>query len=975
MKRLFFLSVVFMSVLNMYADKDIKFYMNNGEVKCIARQRIDSLVFDEQQDVVSVVFEKRCETIPMSSLECIKYGALPQEVTVTYNGSSAVVENPFAFDSVAVAINGAKVTVSSATTREIDYVLQGSSDDGGFKIYGVKKYNLYLNGVDLASATGAAVNSQCKKRARVFLVDGTQNSLSDATAYGTTGSEDEKATFFSEGQIIFEGGGSLSLNGNYKHAICSDDYIEVRDGNITVDNAASDAIHSNDSVIVNGGTLRLNALRDGIDCDGIVRLMGGTVTVNATGDDVKGIKAGLDIFFGGADVTVTVPGDASKGVKSVGVMNIDAGSLTVESSGNTVLVDGDPSYATCLKCDSIINITGGDITLKATGTAGRGMSADIDVNITGGMSTVTCSGNSGTYDPSLAGSGATDTEEEQKSYVVYVSIPAATTSNRPGGSSSAWKSVYLYNSSNTLVATLTNSVAINGTTFYYYDFGGEVTDSYYFKSDDYKSGWGGTTYTIQSSTFAGLSSDRYYQISSSYSTSGTTRTYSLSDVTSSYEGGSVSQGSATEASYKAAGIKCDGNLLVQGGTHRITVSGTESKGIKVDKDATIDGGSITIETSGTAKVIAYDPSYCTAIKCDGALTINGGDIDITATGQGGMGISADGTLTIDGGNVEVTISGAGSSYTATTGTDYYSTKCLKGDVAVNLLSGTVSCTAKGNGSKAIVASGLLTIGKAGAADDDLTVRAVTQGASLGTSSGSNGGWGGGMGGMQEGFNAAPKAIKGAANVVVNSGNVYAETKYDGGEGLESKATMTINGGSIECNTYDDGINAATSLVFNGGYVYSHASNNDGIDSNGTITVNGGVILSSGTNAPEEGFDCDQNSFTINGGILLGTGGATSSPTSASQPYSQLSSVTVSQGNYLAVKDSSGNMLFAYKCPNSVNGATVLLSSPDFKASSSHTLMYGVTSVSGYTSARFDGVFLVGGNASGGSSKSFTPGTR
>lgn len=238
-------------------------------------------------------------------------------------------------------------------------------------------------------------------------------------------------------------------------------------------------------------------------------------------------------------------------------------------------------------------------------------------------------------------------------------------------------------------------------------------------------------------------------------------------------------------------------------------------------------------------------------------------------------------------------------------------------------------------------------------------------------SGSTGGWGGGMGGMQEGFNAAPKAIKGAADVVVNSGTIYAETACDGGEGLESKASMTINGGIVECNTYDDGINAATSLTFNGGYVYSHASNNDGIDSNGTITVNGGVVLASGTTAPEEGFDCDNNQFVVNGGILVGTGSANSSVTSASQPYATVSSVTVSQGKYLTVKDSSGNVMFSYMCPNTVSSAKVLLSSSGF-TTSSHTLMYGVTAVAGVTESYFNGVFTVGGTATGGSSKSFTP---
>ena len=966
MKKILLSLMLTLSVQAVFADKDVKIYMSSGEVKCIAQARVDSIFFDDAQQFMTIAFDNRKEQLAIADIDSIKYGLLPQMVEVVYSNNSARVVNPYAFDSVGVNISGAKVSVTSSTTKEIDYRLAGSSDDGCFKIYGSRKYNLHLNGITLANSNGAAINSQCKKRARVFVNEGTVNTLTDAANYSITPGEDEKGAFFSEGQIIFEGSGRLLINALYKHAVCSDDYIEVRGATIEVAKAAGDAIHVNDSLIVKGGELVLNSLGDGIDCDGYIKMLGGKVTICASGDDVKGVKSAKEIVVDGAELLVKVLGDASKGVKSGGNFSLLSGIVDIEATGNTILIAGDPSYSTCIKCDSGVTISGGTATLRATGTAGRGISADGDVKITDGITTIECSGNSETYDP--ASSDTSGGAEEKKSYIVYVSVPSSTTSNRPGGSSSnVWKSVYLYNSNNEFVATLTNKVAINSTTFYYYDFGTEVSGSYYFKSDDYSSNRG--TYAIQSSSFTGLAADTYYQISSNYSTSGSTRTYSISNVTDSYANGSSA--SATEDSYAAAGIKCDAGFYLSGGNHTITMSGSESKGIKIEGTAIVDGGNLVINTSGVAKVVAYDPSYCTAIKCDGALTINGGEIDITATGQGGMGISADGVLTMNGGNVNVTLSGAGASYTATTGTDYYSTKCLKGDVAVNLLGGTLNCLAKGNGSKAIVASGDLTIGVVGADNNLLNITAVTQGTSLGSTSGGGGGWGGGL---NSGFNAAPRAIKGAANVYMNSGTIYAETKNDGGEGLESKSTLTINGGIIECNTYDDGINASSALVINGGYIYCHASNNDGIDSNGTITVNGGVALSSGASAPEEGFDCDQNKFVINGGVMVGTGGATSNPTSASQPYSSVSSVTVTSGKYISVKNSSGEVLLSYKCPNTVNSATVLLSSPEF-TKTAHTLMYGVTSVSGATETLFGGVYSVGGSISGGSSKSFTPATK
>ena len=64
-----------------------------------------------------------------------------------------------------------------------------------------------------------------------------------------------------------------------------------------------------------------------------------------------------------------------------------------------------------------------------------------------------------------------------------------------------------------------------------------------------------------------------------------------------------------------------------------------------------------------------------------------------------------------------------------------------------------------------------------------------------------------------------------------------------------------------------------------------------------------------------------------------------------------------------------------KCPSTVNGATVLISSPDFVSSVSQTLVYGVTSVSDATNNYFDGVFMVEGSVMSGSSKSFTPKTK
>ena len=218
------------------------------------------------------------------------------------------------------------------------------------------------------------------------------------------------------------------------------------------------------------------------------------------------------------------------------------------------------------------------------------------------------------------------------------------------------------------------------------------------------------------------------------------------------------------------GLKADSLVFINGGNIEIANSGNISKGIKADGDINISGGTITIEASGSTEVIDYDPTYCTAIKGDVNIIISGGDITINlpTSNHGGKGISCAGNMTISGNNtINIETHGDGASYNTTSGTDTYSSSCLRAEGNMQILSGTITLSSTGKGGKGIKVgtktgntySGTYTQGDTDGTGPTLTI------STTGTQvvSGGGGGWPPGGGSSASG---SAKAIKvgGAATV-------------------------------------------------------------------------------------------------------------------------------------------------------------------------------------------------------------------
>lgn len=309
-----------------------------------------------------------------SSADDIANSSFTKTITIVFGADAATVSGEA--DGVEVSTDGAYVTVASQA-EEVEYLLRGETGDGALKVYSDKKYKLTLDGVKLTSRRGSAINNQSKKRLFVFLADGTTSSLTDASSYSATPTdEDEKATLFSEGQVVFCGAGALEVTGNHKHAICSDDYVVVSgDAKLSVLASKKDGIHTNDHVAI----------------------LGGSTSVVTSGDD--GIDAGGYFVMTGGSLVASVSAEAAKTVKAGGNVYIQGGSLNLSNAGEPEYVADEDDYkaAACLASDSSIFVEGGEVVATCTGVGAKGLKADGAISISGGTLTVTCSGASDDY--------------------------------------------------------------------------------------------------------------------------------------------------------------------------------------------------------------------------------------------------------------------------------------------------------------------------------------------------------------------------------------------------------------------------------------------------------------------------------------------------------------------------------------------------------------------------------------------------
>lgn len=315
-------------------------------------------------------------------------------VTVTFDGDTAYVDLGHAAN-VTDTIKGAHVNIVSTNTKsELEFVLQGESTHGSLTYDGPLKCKFYLNGLNLTSDEGAAINIQCGKRVDLILKEGTENFLVDAP------NGEQKGALYCKGHLEVSGGGSLTVSGNSKHAIATKEYMQIKKstGSITVNKAVSDGMHIGQYFLMEGGTLNIDGQGgEGIQVEtmtivtedndtipnpekednGLMFIRGGQLNITAGAPTSKAIKAPTDLTISGGTLEIAASGPGTKGISVSGNMLVNQNDnttfITVRATGGLYEDENeDESYCYGLKIKGNLTVTAGRLQVSNKNYGSKG---------------------------------------------------------------------------------------------------------------------------------------------------------------------------------------------------------------------------------------------------------------------------------------------------------------------------------------------------------------------------------------------------------------------------------------------------------------------------------------------------------------------------------------------------------------------------------------------------------------------------
>ena len=294
---------------------------------------------------------------------------------ITLSGDSASVSGSGA------AAEGSTVTISTAGT----YIVSGNLTDGSITVTISEndKVQIVLNGVKIACSSGPAIDVQSADKCFITLAEGTQNSLSDGSAFT---SEDANACIYATCDLTINGSGLLDVSGNYRHGVFSKDDLVVYGGSINV-SAVEDGLNGKDSVKIGAGDISIDSGADGVKSSkstnpekGFVYVSGGSLSIDAEDD---GIQAKTYLCIAGGSIEIDAADDALhsdlEGALNGGSTSVRSGDDAFHCETKLEVNDGSFVVEACnegYEAEQVV-VNGGDTNICALDDAMNASAADL----------------------------------------------------------------------------------------------------------------------------------------------------------------------------------------------------------------------------------------------------------------------------------------------------------------------------------------------------------------------------------------------------------------------------------------------------------------------------------------------------------------------------------------------------------------------------------------------------------------------
>ena len=357
---------------------------HNGNIKGYQISQIDSILISEIEEDCCFQFFMKDTVLASIPIDSMTFTRQSDTIYLSYTDAIVTYKNPRAcLTDIDIEQCNVKVHHRDSLSPLILSV-SGSCKEGSLSIQSESDCHIVLQELKLQSSMCPAVEVQSNVSTTIELAEHTCNMLSDTIVADHDVKYD--GCIQTKGNLYFEGKGRLNLKGGLKHAICSKQGITFEGGDVSIDYATSDAIHSKGYVRILNGNISIDSVQqDGIDADkGYIDIQGGNVCVSVHNKNQKGLQCDSTFTMGSGMLDISLYGDQSKGIKSKGDIRITGGTLTGVAFGHAVIKDGDVSYCSLVKGDKNVYLSGVEMKLAHHGKGGRCISADGDISISGG---------------------------------------------------------------------------------------------------------------------------------------------------------------------------------------------------------------------------------------------------------------------------------------------------------------------------------------------------------------------------------------------------------------------------------------------------------------------------------------------------------------------------------------------------------------------------------------------------------------